>query len=284
MKVSVIDTGFFKLDGGAMFGVVPKTIWEKLESPDDKNLCTWAMRCLLIQTENRNIIIDTGLGNKQSDKFFSHYEPHGEATLVGSLQSKGLNPEDITDVFLTHLHFDHVGGAVCKINEDLIPTFPNATYWSNEKHWKWAVNPNAREKASFLKENFLPLQEQKVLEFIDVENYDKTISFAKNFEVVYTFGHTEAMMLPLLEINGRKILYCADLIPSPNHISLPFVMSYDVRPLQTMTEKDFILKKAFEENWILFFEHSKNIEACTLRMEENGKISANQKGNLFDFI
>jgi glyoxylase-like metal-dependent hydrolase (beta-lactamase superfamily II) len=284
MKVSVIDTGFFKLDGGAMFGVVPKTIWEKLESPDDNNLCTWAMRCLLVQTDNRNIIIDTGLGNKQSDKFFSHYEPHGEANLVGSLQSKGLNPEDITDVFLTHLHFDHVGGAVRKINEELIPTFPKATYWSNEKHWNWAVNPNAREKASFLKENFQPLQDQKVLEYIDVEDYNKTISFAKNFEVVYTYGHTEAMMLPLLEINGKKILYCADLIPSPSHISLPFVMGYDVRPLQTMIEKEFILKKAFEENWILFFEHSKNVEACNLRKEENGRISANQKGNLIDFV
>lgn len=284
MKLSVIDTGYFKLDGGAMFGVVPKTIWGKLESPDDKNLCTWAMRCLLIQTENRNIIIDTGLGNKQSDKFFSHYEPHGEATLIGSLHSKGLNPEDITDVFLTHLHFDHVGGAVRKNYEDLIPTFPNATYWSNEKHWNWAVNPNVREKASFLKENFLPLQDNKVLEFIDIDNFDRVTAFAKNFEVVSTFGHTEAMMLPLLEVNGKKILYCADLIPSPSHISLPFVMSYDVRPLQTMIEKEFILKKAFEQDWILFFEHSKNIEACTLRMDENGKISVNQKGNLTDFI
>lgn len=284
MKITVIDTGFFKLDGGAMFGVVPKTIWEKLEEPDNNNLCTWAMRCLLVQVDERNILIDTGIGDKQSEKFFSHYAPHGEATLLKSLKKAGLKAEDITDVLLTHLHFDHVGGAVSLKNEKLLPTFPNATYWSNEKHWDWAMNSNNREKASFLKENFVPLQEAGCLKFIDAAPYDAQTMLFNNFGVLFTYGHTEAMMLPYMMFEGKKVVYCADLLPSPNHIPLPYVMGYDIRPLQTMIEKEYFLARAVLENWILVFEHAKSVEACTVKLDEKGRVVVDKMGNLADFI
>jgi len=284
MKLTVIETGFFKLDGGAMFGVVPKTIWEKLETPDEKNLCTWAMRCLLVQSADRNILIDCGLGNKQSDKFFSYYEPHGDFNLLSSLEKAGLKADDITDVFLTHLHFDHVGGAVSIVDGNYLPAFPNATYWSNQDHWHWAMNPNSREKASFLKENFEPLMHAGVLKFIDAATFDSQTNFCENFDVIFAYGHTEAMMLPCLTVNNKKIIYCADLLPSPSHIPLPYVMGYDVRPLQTMIEKEYFLKRAVSEQWILVFEHAKSVEACTVKTDEKGRVVVDKSAKLSDFI
>ena len=278
MKFHSIHSGFFKLDGGAMFGVVPKSIWKKLNPPDDNNLCTWALRCLLVEHENRKILIDTGMGNKQSEKFFSYYEPHGEFTLENSLKEKGLLPEDITDVFLTHLHFDHCGGAI-KYNEqkELVPAFPNATYWSNQKHWEWATDPNAREKASFLKENILPIQESAKLKFIDTTD---EIELFPGFKIYFVFGHTEAMMIPHIEYKGRTIVYLADLLPSVGHIPLPYVMACDTRPLITLKEKNEFLKRAVDNNYILFFEHDKANECCTLKRSEDNKIVVDQTFNL----
>lgn len=286
MKLTIIDTGYFKLDGGAMFGVVPKTIWQKKEEPDENNLCTWAMRCLLIQTDDgMNILVDTGIGNKQSKKFFSYYEPHGEDSLIKSLKEKaGLKPEDITDVFLTHLHFDHVGGAVSKKKDKLVPTFPNATYWTNDKHWAWANDPNPREKASFLKENFTPLEEAGQLKFFEAAPYDAQVMWFYNFNILFAYGHTEAMMLPYLMVNGKKVVYCADLLPSPSHIPLPYVMGYDVRPLQTMTEKESFLERALAEDWILVFEHAKSVEACKVVRDEKGRIAVGETGTLQYFL
>lgn len=267
MKLHTIETGFFKLDGGAMFGVVPKVIWQHLNPSDEKNLCSWAMRCLVVEDGNRLILIDTGMGNKQSEKFFSYYEPHGEATLESSLKEKGFSTDDITDVFLTHLHFDHCGAAI-KFDADkkLIPTFKNATYWSHESHWQWAVKPNARERASFLKENILPIQESGQLKF-----YNEGDEIINGFSAIIVNGHTEAMMLPKINSNGQTIIYCADLIPSAAHLPLPFVMAYDVRPLVTLVEKEKFLREAVDNNYFLFFEHDKSIEACSLQFTE-GKI------------
>jgi glyoxylase-like metal-dependent hydrolase (beta-lactamase superfamily II) len=284
MNIKVINTGFFKLDGGAMFGVVPKSIWSKVEPADDNNMCTWAMRCLLIETENRKILIDTGIGNKQSDKFFAHYHLHGQDSLVLSLALHGLNTSDITDVLLTHLHFDHVGGAVQHLNNELLPTFQNATYWSNKTHFDWAANPNDREKASFLTENFIPLQRNNSLQFLDATPYNIVNKWLPSISLQCVYGHTEAMMLPHIHINNQTVVYCADLIPSPNHIPLPYVMGYDMRPLQTMTEKNWLLQKAADENYILFFEHDKQTQACTVSRNEKGKIIVDKKGNLADFI
>lgn len=285
MKLSVIDTGYFKLDGGAMFGVVPKKLWSRLETPDEQNLCTWAMRCLLVEIDNRKIIIDTGIGNKQSDKFFSHFHPHGDATLIQSLAKNGLSLDDITDVFLTHLHFDHVGGAVLgAANGKLTPTFPNATYWSNQAHYDWAFTPNAREKASFLKENFVPLMEEGILKMLDALPYNQVLDWLPNVGVGYAYGHTEALMTPRIKYQDRTIIFCADLLPSPSHISMPYVMGYDVRPLQTLIEKEWFLNKAVEEKHILFFEHAPEIEACTVKRNEKGRIVADQVGRLADFV
>lgn len=264
MQLHIIEAGYFKLDGGAMFGVVPKTIWQKLIPADEKNLCTWAMRCLLIENEKRLILVDTGMGNKQDEKFFSYYEPTGD-TLLSSIEKAGFRAEDITDVILTHLHFDHAGGAIKREGEKLVPTFPNARYWSEKTHWELAtVRPNAREKASFLKENILPLQESGQLHFIEGE------SPFEGVEILKVDGHTDKMMLPLISYKGRKILYCADLIPSSAHIPIPYVMGYDVRPLLTMQEKEQILPKAQQENWLLFFEHDARVPACSLMETEKG--------------
>jgi glyoxylase-like metal-dependent hydrolase (beta-lactamase superfamily II) len=267
MNLFTINTGFFKLDGGAMFGVVPKSIWNKTNPADENNLCTWALRCLLIQDGNRLILVDTGMGNKQSEKFFSYYYPHGTATLDSSLAAHGFHRDDITDVFLTHLHFDHVGGAVERNGEALTPTFKNATYWSNAKHWEWAINPNEREKASFLKENILPIQESGQLKFI--EDIDG-INFTDNIKVRFIYGHTEAQMLPLIDYKGKKVLYMADLLPSVGHIPLPYIMGYDMSPLKTLQEKKSILNEAVDNNYILFFEHDPVNECCTLKNTEKG--------------
>ena len=266
MKLYTINTGFFKLDGGAMFGVVPKTIWQKINPSDNNNLCDWAMRCLLVEEGNRLVLIDCGLGNKQNEKFFSYYQPFGDDTLDKSLRKNGFRPDDITDVFLTHLHFDHCGGAV-KIdnNGKYLPAFPNATYWSHSKHWEWAVNPNSREKASFLKENILPIKENGQLKMLD----DGEEIFT-GFSNITVFGHTEAMMLPKITYKDKTIVYCADLLPSAGHLPISYVMAYDVRPLITLIEKEKFLNEAIAKNWLLYFEHDKNIEACSIIQTERG--------------
>jgi glyoxylase-like metal-dependent hydrolase (beta-lactamase superfamily II) len=267
LQLHTIDTGFFKLDGGAMFGVVPKSIWNKTNPADENNLCTWAMRCLLIEDGERLILVDTGIGNKQDEKFFSHYYLHGDATLDSSLAAKGFHRDDVTDVFLTHLHFDHVGGAVIRQGDKLLPAFKNATYWSTQKHWDWAVNPNDREKASFLKENILPIQESGQLRFIDG---NAGVKFTDNISVKFAYGHTEAMMLPLIDYKGKQVLYMADLLPSIGHLPLPYVMAYDMFPLKTLTEKKIILTEALEKEYILYLEHDPVNECCTLLQTEKG--------------
>jgi len=267
MNLHTIDTGFFKLDGGAMFGVVPKSIWQKLNPADENNLCNWALRCLLIEDAGRLILVDTGLGDKQDAKFFSHYYLSGDVTMDGSLAKLGFDRDDITDVFLTHLHFDHVGGAIAREGENLVPAFKNATYWSNQQHWDWAVNPNEREKASFLKENILPIQESGQLKFIPVED---NVKFTDHIQVKFVYGHTDAMMLPLISYKGREILYTADLLPSVGHIPLPYIMAYDMFPMKTLAEKKIIFAEAVEKNYILYLEHDPVNECCTLQMTEKG--------------
>ena len=267
MKLHSIETGFFKLDGGAMFGVVPKAIWNKTNPADENNLCTWAMRCLLIEEGNRLILVDTGIGDKQDAKFFSHYYLHGDDTLDKSLAKAGFHRDDITDVFLTHLHFDHCGGAIVKNGEKLEPAFKNAIYWSNKQHWSWAVIPNAREKASFLKENIIPIQESGQLKFIDVV---EGVSFTDDIKIRFAYGHTDAMMLPQISYKGQTIVYMADLLPSIGHIPLPYVMAYDMFPIKTLDEKSAFLKEAQENNYILMLEHDSVNECCTLQMTEKG--------------
>jgi len=267
MKLHTINTGLFKLDGGAMFGVVPKAIWQKTNPADANNLCTWAMRCLLIEEGNQLILVDTGIGNKQDEKFFSHYYLHGDDSMEKSLAQLGFSTADVTDVFLTHLHFDHVGGAIVRENEKLIPAFKNAHYWSNEKHWQWAVAPNAREKASFLKENILPIQESGQLKFVaEKEN----IEWQKNINISFAYGHTDAMMLPKISYKGRTIVYMADLLPSVGHLPLPYVMAYDMFPLKTLTEKQAFLEEAVNNNYILYLEHDPVNECCTLQRTKKG--------------
>lgn len=266
MNLYTIDTGFFKLDGGAMFGVVPKSLWQRTNPADENNLCTWANRLLLIEDGKKLTLVDTALGDKQDAKFFGHYFIHGDDTLDKSLAKFGFHRDDITDVFLTHLHFDHCGGAIKLEGDKFVPAFRNAKFWSNQKHWDWAtVNPNPREKASFLKENISPIQESGQLNFIsEDQNYDTNIS------VRYAHGHTEAMMLPQIEYKGKTILYMADLLPSVGHIPLPYVMSYDVRPLVTMEERKSYWQEAVDKEYILFFEHDPVNECCTLQQTEKG--------------
>ena len=249
-----------------MFGVVPKTIWQKLNPPDGNNLCSWALRCLLIEDGERLILIDNGVGNKQDAKFFSHYYLHGEDSLAKSLNKAGFSQDDITDMFLTHLHFDHCGGGVVREQDKLRMTFPNARYWSNAQHWQWATQPNPREKASFLKENILPMEESGHLSFI---NEGEKSPF-NSFDILYVSGHTEKMMIPRISIKGQTICYMADLLPSVAHIPLPYVMGYDTRPLLTMGEKETFLKEAADNNYILFFEHDPVNECCTLKHTDKG--------------
>ncbi|MCP3930827.1 MAG: MBL fold metallo-hydrolase [Bacteroidetes bacterium] len=283
MKLSIVNTGLFKLDGGAMFGIVPKVLWKKLNPPDENNLCTWTMRCLLVETGDKKILIDTGMGNKQDAKFRSHFEPHGDDCLSNSLQELMIPVEEITDVFLTHLHFDHVGGAV-KYDEKgkLVPVFPNATYWSNELQYNWAFDANPREKASFLKENFVPLKNQDCLEFIDVQS--EIIDWMEGISLFFTYGHTEAMMIPLIKMNGKTIIYCADLMPSVNHIGLPYIMSYDIRPLASLEEKTKILEAAVDEKHILFFEHDSKNECATVKKSGRGRIVLDESFTLQEII
>jgi glyoxylase-like metal-dependent hydrolase (beta-lactamase superfamily II) len=266
MKLYTINTGFFKLDGGAMFGVVPKSIWNKLNEADSNNMCTWAMRCLLIETSDRLVLIDTGIGDKQDEKFFSHYFLHGNDTLEKSINKCGFEMSDITDVILTHLHFDHCGGAVRKDKTGkLFSTFKNAIYWSQKNQWESAINPNDREKASFLKENFLPLQENNQLHFLEsgTEIFD-------GFKFFLSKGHTDSMIIPLIQYNDSTIAYMADLIPSCAHISIPYIMSYDVMPLETMIEKKSFLMQAYQHNYTLFFEHDPIVECAKLTLSEKG--------------
>jgi glyoxylase-like metal-dependent hydrolase (beta-lactamase superfamily II) len=281
MNLYTIETGFFKLDGGAMFGVVPKSIWSKSNPSDENNLCSWAMRCLLIEDEGKLILIDNGIGDKQDAKFLSHYYLHGDDTLDKSLAKHGFNRDDITDVFLTHLHFDHCGGSIIREGEKLIPAFKNAIYWSNEDHWKWATAPNDREKASFLKENILPILESGQLRMVNSEwskvNTDQpsvighqTSNIIQNLSIRYANGHTNAMMLPQISYKEKTIVFMADLLPSIGHIPIPYVMAYDMFPLTTLNEKKSFLTEAVNNNYILFFEHDPVNECCTLIQTEKG--------------
>jgi glyoxylase-like metal-dependent hydrolase (beta-lactamase superfamily II) len=268
MKLFSINAGFFKLDGGAMFGVVPKSIWNKLNPADENNMCTWAMRCMLIDTGEKRILIDTGMGDKQDAKFFSHYYIHGNDTLDSSLAQHGYTKDDITDVFHTHLHFDHCGGTIIKEGDGLVPAFKNARLWSNEQHWNWATNPNDREKASFLKENILPILESGKLQFAGISENFKTLG--DNISLKFAYGHTDAMMLPTIKYKGRTIVYMADLLPSTAHLPLPYVMGYDMFPLKTLNEKKIFLQETLDNDYILFLEHDPKVECCTLQMTEKG--------------
>ena len=273
MKLYAIETGNFKLDGGAMFGVVPKTIWQKINPPDSNNLCPWSMRCLLIEDGNRLMLVDNGIGNKQDEKFYSHYYLHGDATLDGSLKKLGFHRDDITDVILTHLHFDHCGGSIVRAGDRLVPAFRNATYWSNEAHWLWATQPNDREKASFLKENILPIQESGQLKMITAPKKDRAVPaapFAENISMRFVYGHTDSMMLPQISYKGRTVVFMADLLPSAGHIPIPYVMAYDMFPLTTLGEKKEFLGEAVAGDYILFFEHDAQHECCTLTQTEKG--------------
>ena len=267
MKLHTINTGNFKLDGGAMFGVVPKSIWNKTNPPDEKNLCPWAMRCLLIEEGDKLILIDNGIGKKQDAKFFSHFDLHGDDTLEKSLNSLGFSSDDVTDMFLTHLHFDHCGGSIKFKNDKsgFEPAFKNATYWSNAQHWEWATKPNPREKASFLKENILPIQESGQLKFIE-----EGVELFPFFKILFTRGHTDAMMIPHIIYKDKTIVFTADLLPSTGHIPLAYVMGYDTRPLLTLSEKEKFLNEAADKNYVLFLEHDNYNECCTVQQTEKG--------------
>ena len=279
MKLYSINAGHFKLDGGAMFGVVHKSIWNKLNPADENNMCSWALRCLLVQDGDRLVLIDNGMGDKQDAKFFGHYYLHGDDTLDKSLAKHGFTKDDITDVILTHLHFDHCGGSIVRVGEKLMPAFKYATYWSNDRHWKWATDPNDREKASFLKENILPIKDSRQLKMVDIpvgkdgNNGGPVIhpsTILPSISFILVNGHTEAMMLPVIKWNDQTIVFVADLLPSIAHIPLPYVMAYDMFPLTTLKEKKSFLEWALENNCILFFEHDPVNECCNLELTSKG--------------
>ena len=274
MNLYAIETGNFKLDGGAMFGVVPKKIWQRSNPSDANNQIDIAATSLLIEDGNRLILIDTGMGNKQSEKFYSHFNPWGAFTLDNSLAKYGFTRDDITDVFLTHLHFDHCGGAIQWNNSRTIlePAFKNAKYWSNKNHWQWATEPNPREKASFLTENINPIQESGQLNFIEKSSQSNVIleKSELDFGIFFADGHTEKQMIPIINYKGKQIAFMADLLPTVGHIPLPYVMSFDTRPLQTMQEKAFFLEKAAKENMYLFLQHDAHNEVCTVKQTEKG--------------
>ena len=262
-----VNAGYFKLDGGAMHGVVPKSMWQKVNPATDDNMCSWAMRCLLVKHEERLILIDCGMGNKQDEKFMGHFMPHGDDSIEKSLAVHGYTPEHITDVLLTHLHFDHCGGAIKRENGALVPAFANARYWSNAQHWASALNPNPREKASFLPENILPIQESGRLNWITTPHGEEWLP---GIRIFYCYGHTEALMTPLITANGRHYLFCADLIPSVAHVSLPWVMAYDMQPMHTLKEKETMLHRAAAEDWVLYMEHDPKIACCTIHQTDKG--------------
>lgn len=272
MKLYPIESGNFKLDGGAMFGVVPKSLWQKTNPADKNNMIEIAARCLLVEDGGRLVLIDTGLGNKQSEKFFSYYSRWGDHSLDGSLKQHGFHRDDITDVFMTHLHFDHCGGSI-QWNKDRTgyePAFKNAVFWTNQNHWDWAINPNMREKASFLKENLLPMQESGQLQFVKKQNESFLPSSELGFGILFVDGHTEKQMLPHLNYKGKILIFVADLIPTAGHIPVPYIMGYDTRPLLTLNEKELFLERAVDQGHYLFFEHDAAHEICTLRRTEKG--------------
>lgn len=268
MQIHVIDAGNFKLDGGAMFGVVPKTIWSKSCPADENNLCSWKMRCLLIDTGTKLILVDAGMGDKQDARWQGFYYRHGEGDLIKSIQNAGYSPNEITDVLFTHLHFDHCGGAVRwnSTKDRLELTFPNAKYWTHSAHWHLATNPNPRERATFLKENIMPMQETGALHFTDQSEE----LFGKNIELLYADGHTEKMIMPKIQLADKTLLYIADTIPSHAHVPVPYVMGYDVRPLQTMTEKEFLLKEIVDNQWTVVFDHDPTYDAALIERTEKG--------------
>lgn len=280
MKLIPIETGNLKLDGGAMFGVVPKVLWQKLYPADENNLCNWAMRCLLVVDGNRRILIDNGIGNKQDEKWLKHYYLNGDATLESSLAEAGFKPEDITDMVITHMHFDHCGGSVNytadKSGFEL--AFPNATYWTSKQQFEWATNPNRREEASFLKENILPIQESGHLKLIEEEGeYIPNITFK-----LYN-GHTEGQLIPYINYNGKTVAFMADLMPSSAHIPMPWIMAYDTRPLETLHDKERFYAEALENDIVLFLEHDLYNEACTLHNTPKG-VRVKAQGKLAEFV
>lgn len=265
MKIYPLNTGNFKLDGGAMFGVVPKSIWQRTNPADENNMCSWSMRCMLIEDGDKLILIDNGMGDKQTEKFFSYYYLFGDDSLEGNIKKLGFHPDDVTDVFLTHLHFDHCGGGI-KWNRDRTKfeaTFKNANYWTNSMHWKWAIEPNQREKASFLKENIIPMIELDQLKFIDKEGFNF-------FDILMVNGHTDAQMIPHIQYQGKTVVFMADLLPSVGHIPVPYVMGYDTRPLLTLDEKAAFLNTAADKEYVLFLEHDHVNECCTVQHTEKG--------------
>ena len=272
MTVYPVETGNFKLDGGAMFGVVPKSLWQKTNPADANNMIDIGARCLLIENGDRLILIDNGLGNKQSEKFFSYYYRWGDFTLESSLKNSGFHNDDITDVFLTHLHFDHCGGSIQwnKNRTGYEPAFRNAMFWTNEEHWKWATEPNARERASFLKENLLPMQESGQLRFVDRKGESFPRGSELGFDILFVDGHTDKQMIPHIKYKGKTLVFAADLIPTLGHIPLPYIMGYDTRPLLTLDEKARFLKAAVEEDYYIFLEHDAYCEVCTLKDTERG--------------
>lgn len=280
MKLYPIETGNLKLDGGAMFGVVPKVLWQKVYPCDDSNLCNWAMRCLLIVDGDRKILIDNGIGNKQDEKWLSHYHLNGDASLEDSLMKAGYRPDDITDMVITHMHFDHCGGSI-NWNADRTGfelAFPNAVYWTSRQQFEWATQPNRREEASYLKENILPIQESGRLRLIDEEGeYIPNINFR-----LYN-GHTEGQLIPHINYHGRTVVFMADLMPSAAHIPMPWIMAYDTRPLETLKDKERFYEEALRENYILFFEHDLYNEACTLHNTPKG-VRVESAGTLASFI
>ena len=282
MELYSINAGNFRLDGGAMFGVVPKSLWQKIIPADSNNTISLCTRCLLIQNGNKLILIDTGMGDKQSEKFFGYYYLWGEDTLFDSMKKNGFHPDDVTDVFLTHLHFDHCGGGVTRSGESSFKTaFKNAKYWSNRSHWDWATNPNKRESPSFLKENILPIEESGQLHYLQKGGKSYLTTSDLGFDVLFVDGHTEKQMIPIVSYKGQKIAFSADLIPTAGHIPLPYIMSYDVRPLVSMKEKELFLDFCYENNVFLFFEHDASVELCSVKKTGRG-VRLNEKLTLFD--